>query len=135
MEWHPAWEGRVAAMVAGGLPARVLGVELMPPWYDDRLLAVLLHIDEQFLPRSHQQRGFPLHLSLVFERELTDTLEEAAVRLHQRWVRRNILLNVAWVGSGCAAFLKGTDPLASDPDVIRLHDAGYFADRDLHVSL
>jgi hypothetical protein len=125
----------MAAAMAHGLPVRVVGVEFMPPWNGYRLLAIKLDIDEVYLPRSHQQRGFDLHITLLFEAELSDTLEEAAIRLHNRWSGRHHLLRIGWVGSGCAAFLKGTDALASDPDVVRLHSAGYYADRGLHVSL
>ena len=129
---YAAWE---AAIIAIGLPATVRGVELLPPWNGDRLLAITMDINENFLPRTHDARGFELHLTLLFESELTVTLVAAALRVHQRWAGRQVLLRVGWVGSGGAAFLDAADPLAADTDVCRLHSAGYYADRGLHVSL
>ena len=67
MAWYNDWEARRDAMLANGLPARILGVELLPPWRGARLLAIALDVEERFLPRSHNDRGFPLHLSLLFE--------------------------------------------------------------------
>jgi hypothetical protein len=46
-----------------------------------------------------------------------------------------VVLRIAWVGSGGAAFLAADDPLASDGDLALLHAAGYYAARGLHVSL
>ena len=135
MAWHPAWEARRDAMLANGLPARVLGVELLPPWQGSRLLAMSVDIDERFLPRSHADRGFALHLSLIFEEEMTGDLLEAAARLHARWAGQTAFLRVAWLGSGGAAMLAGGDPLLTDPDVRLLHGAGSYAGRDIHVSL
>jgi ABC-type antimicrobial peptide transport system permease subunit len=45
------------------------------------------------------------------------------------------VLDVSWVGSGGAAFLKGTDALARDPDLRLLHGAGSYSGRPLHISL
>ena len=135
MAWYADWEARRDAMVAGGLPVTIIGVELLPPWRGSRLLAVAVDIDERFLPRSHAARGFDLHLSLAFEEELTPELLHAAARLHTRWAGRPALLRVAWLGGGGAAMLAGDDPLASDPDVRLLHGAGSYAGRDIHVSL
>ena len=122
-------------MVAGGLPVAIVGVELLPPWQGHRLLAVVLSIDERHLPRSHAARGFDLHLSLAFEEELAPELIQAAACLHARWAGRPALLRVAWLGSGGAAMLAEDDPLVGDSDVRLLHGAGYYAGRDLHMSL
>ena len=135
MSWYPDWERRRDAMVAGGLPARVCGVELLPPWNGGRLLALVVDIDEAHLPRSHADRGFALHLSLLFEKELTVDLALAALRLHERWAGRPVLLRVAWLGGGGAAMLGAGDPLMGDPDVQRLHAAGSYAGRGVHISL
>ena len=135
MAWHPAWEARRDAMLANGLPARVLGVKLMPPWEGHQLLAVILDIDEGHLPRSHAQRGVALHISLIFNEEMSEELWEAAARLHARWAGRALLLHISWMGSGGAAFLATGDPLAADQDLRQLHAAGSYARRDLHVSL
>ena len=135
MRWFPDWERRRDAMVAGGLPARVCGVELLPPWNGGRLLALVVDIDEAHVPRSHADRGFKLHLSLLFEGELTVELAAAALRLHARWAGRPALLTVRRLGGGGAAMLGAGDPLLADPDVQRLHAAGSYAGRDLHISL
>ena len=136
MSWFPDWERRRDAMVAGGLPARVCGVELLPPWNGGRLLALVVDIDEAHLPRSHADRGFKLHLSLIFEGELAVELAAAAaLRLHDRWAGRPVLLTASWLGSGGAATLGAGDPLMGDPDVQRLHAAGSYAGRDIHISL
>ena len=111
-------------MLAHGLPARVLGVELLPPWRGARLLAIVLDVEERHLPRSHTDRGFALHLSLIFEEELSADLLEVAARLHARWAGQTAVLRVAWLGSGGTAMLAVDDPLLSDPDVKRLHGAG-----------
>ena len=122
-------------MVAHGLPATVRGVALLPPWEGHCLLVVEVDIDENLLPRSHAERGFDLHLSLAFESDLHDELLSAALRLHERWVGRQVTLRVAWMGSGGAAMLHRSDPLACDPDIQRIHAAGWYAARDLHISL
>jgi hypothetical protein len=123
------------AVVQNGLPATIRGVELLPPWNGDRLLALAVDIDEAFLPRSHEARGFKLHMTLIFESELTDALAADALRVHQRWAGRHVILRIDWVGSGGAAFLDAADPLAADAEVRQLHGAGYYASRGLHISL
>jgi hypothetical protein len=133
MEWFPDWEARQAALVADGLPVRIVGVALLPPWDGYRLLVVEIEAEERWLPRSHVARGFPLHMSLLFENELDDGLALTALRLHERWAGRQLVLDVEWFGSGGAAFLGGA--LASDPDLLRLHRAGSYGERSLHVSL
>ena len=133
--WYADWMGRCSAIVANGLPARIRGMELLPPWNGGRLLALIVDIDELYLPRSHRDRGFELHISLLFEDELTDELAVAALRLHQRWAGQDVLLRVVRVGSGGGAMFSPTDPIASDVDARRLHSAGSYARRDMHISL
>ena len=135
MAWFHDWETRRDAMLANGLPARILGVELLPPWRGFRLLAVTIDIEERFLPRSHTDRGFALHLSLIFEEEMNHGHTEAAARLHERWAGQTTVLNVAWLGGGGGAMLTGDQPLVMDPDLRLLHGAGSYADRNIHVSL
>jgi hypothetical protein len=135
MAWRADYDAWEATVLAQGIPAFVRGVELLPPWEGSRLLALVLEIDEHFLPRSHGARGFDLHLTLLFQEELTEELARAVIRAHQRWAGRQVVLRVAWIGSGGAAFLDAADPIAADPDVSRLHSAGYYAKRGLHVSL
>ena len=135
MAWYSDWEHRRDAMVAGGLPARIVGVELLPPWKGNRLLAIMVDVDEVHRPRSNYDRGFALHLSLLFECELTVELAAVALRLHNRWAGRHALLRVVRLGSGGAAMLGTGDPLLADPDVQQLHAAGSYAGRDIHISL
>ena len=133
--WHWDWEARVVAIIRYGLPVTVRGVELLPPHDGHRLFAITLDCCETLLPRSHRQRGFDHHLSLLFAEEVDESLEEAIRRLHLRWTQRHLVLDVEWIGSGGAAFLRASDPLASDPDPRRLRAAGWYADREVHVSL
>ena len=131
MAWFPNWAERVRAVEAHGLPATVVGLA-----WSDELLVLELDVPEAALPRSHAARGFPLHISLLFLGELLhNDLQAHAELLRDRWAGRAMLLEVEWVGRGGAAMLHRRDPLASDPDLRALHGAGYFRDRQVHVSL
>jgi hypothetical protein len=131
MAWFPDWAERMRAVAAYGLPATVVGLA-----WSRELLVLELDVPEAALPRSHAERGFPLHISLLFEGELLhNNLQPHAELLRDRWAGRAVLLNVEWVGYGGAAMLHPADPLASDPDLRALHGAGYFRDRQVHVSL
>ena len=130
MAWFAGWRARVAAITAHGLPARVVGVR-----WSDAPLVVELEAYDAVLPRSNAARGWPLHVSLLFREELTDELSRHAVSLHERWSGRAVVLRVEWVGRGGAAMLLASDALASDPDLRALHGAGYYKDRQVHVSL
>jgi hypothetical protein len=116
-------------MERGGLPVQVLGVAR----HED-LLVLELAANEPILPRTHAQRGFPLHLTLLFAEELTGELQERLRRLHARWAGRHVLLPVQWMGSGGAAMLL-PGALTMDRDLVALHAAGYYSDRQIHVSL
>ena len=130
MAWVPDWAARVRAVAAYGLPATVLGVA----WLDE-LLVLELDAPEAALPRSHAARGFPLHISLLFEGELTGDLQARAELLHSRWAGRSVVLRVRWFGRGGAAMLDVADALVSDPELRALHSAGYYRARQVHVSL
>ena len=133
--WNRDWEEQVNAIIRYGLPVFVRGVELLPSHDGYRLIVISLDACETLLPRSHAQRGFDLHISLLFEEEVSGALEEALRRLQLRWAQRHHVLDIAWVGSGGAAFLRDSDTLAADPDLRRLRAAGWYADRETHVSL
>jgi hypothetical protein len=133
--WRADYDVWEAALLAGGMPATIRGVDLMPPWNGSRLLALVVDIDEQHLPRTHAERGFALHITLLFEEEITDALALTALRVHRRWAGQPVMLRIGWVGSGGAAFLAAGDPIAADAEVRQLHSAGYYASRGLHVSL
>ena len=130
MAWFPDWAERVRAVAAYGLPATVVGLA----WLDD-LLVLELDAPEAALPRSHAARGFRLHISLLFEGELTGDLQAHAELLHSCWAGQRVVLRVQWVGCGGAAMLDAADSLAADPDLTALHGAGYYRARQVHVSL
>ena len=71
----------------------------------------------------------------MFDTEIEDHSRDLSVQLHRWWANRHVVLRVQWVGSGGAAMLDPTDALASDPDLIALHSAGYYRDRQIHISL
>ena len=127
--WKPEWWQLSQRIVHLGLPVQVLGVARL-----DDLVALRLDADEALLPRTHAQRGFPLHISLLFQEELRGEQAEQLRRLHARWAGRNVLLPVEWVGSGGAAMLLPCH-LAADRDLVALHAAGWYGDRQIHVSL
>jgi hypothetical protein len=135
MAWFSDWEHRLNNIRALGLPALIVGVELLPPWDGYRLLALRLEVDEMYLPRSHEDRDFPLHITLAFEDEISVDLAVRALGLHRRWAGRAVLLRVGSFGSGGTANLAPNDALASDPDLIHLHGAGAYRNRPVHVSL
>jgi hypothetical protein len=128
--WKPEWWQLSQLVVRYGLPVHVLGVTRL-----DDLIVLELDANEAVLPRTHAQRGFPLHISLLFQEELRDDEQvEQLRRLHARWTGRHVLLPVQWVGSGGAAMLA-PGRLAADPDLLALHAAGWYSWRQIHVSL
>ena len=96
-------------MLRGGLRARVVGVELLPEWDNDGLLAIVLEIDELVLSRSHADRGFKLHISLAYLSELGSDAWAAAYRIHRRYAGRDVVLRVDWIGRGGSASLGAGD--------------------------
>jgi hypothetical protein len=129
-DWFPDWEARAEHLKLHGLPCTILGLA-----WSDELLVLQFDIEEHFLPRSHVARGFELHLSLLFASEFTEDLHHHALSLHRRWAGVRTRLPVQWVGSGGAAMLDPNGSLASDPDLTALHAAGYFSNRQVHISL
>ena len=106
----------------------------MVAWSED-LLVLAVDAPEAVLPRTHADRGFELHITLLFREELIPELYGCAEALNARRTGRDLLLPVEWVGSGGAAMLASTHPLALDPDFVALHSAGYYRDRQIHISL
>jgi hypothetical protein len=130
MAWFPDWEARAELIKRRGIPCTIVGLA----WFDD-LLVLQVDIPEEILPRSHLDRGFNLHVSLLFAEEFTEDLHLHAVSLHRRWAGRRVRLPVEWVGYGGAAMLNPNGSLASDPDLQALHKAGWYSDRQVHISL
>jgi hypothetical protein len=132
MAWYADWEARKDALLKVGLPVLVRGVEV-----SDGFLSVTLDADEACLLRTHAARGFDLHISLGYMQDYHSPLDavEAALRLHHRWAGQLVLLNIAWVGSGGAAFLHEYDLINEDPDFQYLYTRGRYWKRGAHVSL
>ena len=132
MAWYADWEARKEALLKVGLPVLVRGVELR-----NGFLSITLDADEACLLRTHAARGFDLHVSLGYIQEYDSPIDalEASMRLHNRWAGQLVLLNIAWVGSGGAAFLHEYDLINEDPDFQYLYIRGRYWKRGAHVSL
>ena len=132
MAWYADWEARKEALLKVGLPVLVRGVELR-----NGFLSITLDADEACLLRTHAARGFDLHVSLGYIQEYDSPIDalEASMRLHNRWAGQLVLLNIAWVGSGGAAFLHEYDLINEDPDFQCLYIRGRYWKRGAHVSL
>jgi hypothetical protein len=99
------------------------------------LLALELTVHEDDLPRPHDLRGLPLHLSLIFEHELSEELAAAAQRLDVRWRGATVAFEVKRFGNGGTAILSENDPLLHDTDFQALYEAGFYSYKEPHVSL
>ena len=129
--WYADWQDRRDLMIRDGLPAHIEGAAL-----EDNFLSVHMCIDEAYLVRPHIVRGFKLHVSIGFTTDWGDGIAAAAVEnINSRWRDRHIVLKIAWMGSGGAAFLAEDDALARDYDVAWLYARGWYSDRGMHVSL
>ena len=130
--WYPDWRKRRDDILRYGLPAKVQSVEVG----DAGFFATYFQIDEAHLPRSHESRGFPLHLTIGYTSDWRPGVaEERRARLTDRWAGRDLRVRISWVGSGGAAFIRDGDWLAKDYDIVWLHRRGHYRDRDLHISL
>jgi hypothetical protein len=133
MAWFDDWRSRMTAIRSIGLPVIITGLELQ----DNGFLSICLDVEEVYLPRSHADRGFDLHVSIGYIQDYDDltTALEAALRLHNRWSGRWTLLNISWIGSGGAAYLHTYDMLNDDEDFTYLYSRGRYRARGAHVSL
>jgi hypothetical protein len=134
-DWRADYWQWVDTVRRHGLPARIVGVELLPEWDGDRLLAIVLDVSEAALPLSNAARGFCLHVSLAFLSEMSDAMWTAAACVQHRYAGQCINLQIEWIGRGGAAMIDEGDVLASDADVVFVHSRGFYAERQLHVSL
>ena len=137
MAWAPNWWERREAILRHGLPAMVLGARIT-----DGFVALYFDIDDTLLLRSHEARGFPLHLTLGYTSDYGDGVAEAAVqRLNQRYAGQWPMLSIEWIGAGGSANLAPTDFLATDEDIRWLHSRGHYGNglhtepRQLHINL
>ena len=113
--WFPEWRHRIKMLYVGGLD-----MDILEACVDAETGFVALHLDawEPFLPRSHAERGFPLHLTLGFASDYGEGVAEAAVaRINERWAGREHEVRIAHVGRGGAAALHHREPLHQDPDI------------------
>ena len=133
MAWCDNWEVRKEALLQVGLPVLIRDVEVNR----DGFLSVLLDADEAWLLRSHSARGFDLRISLGYVQKYDSPSDavEAYARLRHRWAGQWVLLNIAWIGSGAAAFLHRYDLLHEDAGVQCLYSRGRYWKRGAHVSL
>ena len=76
----------MAAICSNGLPVIISGLELL----DNGFLSISLDVEEVYLPRSHADRGFDLHVSIGYIQDYDNptTALKAALRLHNRWSGR-----------------------------------------------
>ena len=132
MAWYADWEARKEALRNVGLPVLVRGAEL-----HDGFLSITLDADEACLLRTHAARGFDLHTSLGYMQDYHSPLDavEAALCLHHRWAGQWVLLNIAWIGYGGAAFLHECDLIHEDSDFQYLYTRGKYWKRGAYVSL
>ena len=125
------WQERRDRMLVEGLPARIMGAIVR-----DDFFAVYVESDEAFLIRSHQERDFALHLTIGYASDWYEGMaEDAASRINERWQGRDVVLRIAWMGHGGAAFLAADESLALDVDIEWFHRRGYYSERGLHISL
>ena len=130
-DWYPDWQERRDAILERGLPARILGAEL-----EGEFLSVHLNIEEVYLIRPHNVRGFQLHITIGYKTDWADGFAESgADNINGRWRGREVVLKISWFGSGGTAFLAEDDDLAMDYDLAWLYARGWYSDRGLHVSL
>jgi hypothetical protein len=130
-DWHADWEDRRDAILERGLPVLIEGAVL-----EGDFLSVHLEIDEAHLIRPHSARGFKLHVSIGYRGDWGDGFAESGAEgINLRWSGREVVLKIAWFGSGGTAFLAEDEPLALDYDLAWLYARGYYRERGLHVSL
>lgn len=131
MDWEVAWDVRVPAdyaqrkadLLQRGLLARISF------WRDSEgLCGVKVHPLEAPLMLEPGNQRTPWHISVSFDDGAAKALEEhlSAPRI--------VRLKFCFISAGAVAFLAPDCPLGGDPLVRSLHNEGWYADRDLHLS-
>ena len=134
MTWNPGFEAYQFFMQGRRLPIKIIGPQIRGDF-----IAVYVEIDDSWLPRPNDTRGWELHVSLGFISEhrargvAADTVVDLVNMLAQRWSDTHHMLTVEWVGNGGALMIDGSDPLSLDPVVDYLSQHGGY-DRQLHIS-
>ena len=125
------WQERQEAIISHGLPILIRGAEIR-----GEFVAVFVEISESVLIRSHVERGFDLHMTIGYRKDWGDGIaEDCIAHINNRWRGREVVLKIAWMGSGGAAFLAEDDALGLDYDIAWLYARGWYADRGMHISL
>jgi hypothetical protein len=131
--WYEDWEGRRDRMFKVGLPVRILDARIDP--YSG-FFAVYVDAQEDVLIRSHDERGFDLHITIGFESDFPPGhAQAAATRINAKWAGSEHTLRISWLGNGGAAYIHDWDYIAHDPDIALFHSRGWYKDRGLHMSL
>ena len=86
-------------LYVGGLDVDILEARIDPA---TGFVALYLDAWETFLPRSHAERGFPLHLTLGFASDYGEGVAaEVVARINHRWAGREHELGAApTIGNG-----------------------------------
>ena len=149
LTWHDQrpddaeyWARVEALQQRGGFYAAARLVAMRSSPGEEPLLAVALEPWQgRFFPQlmlpgaldGTQWEGVPTHLSLCFLSECPDRLLNSARR---RWGRRRrVWVSCSRVTSGAACTLGRRGSLARCRVLRRMHAAGWYRDRELHVSL
>ena len=128
-EWRADWAERFDALLRDGLPA-TLHVELSPGWAGEPGLWVVrivpLAPPDAWAPRAVD---FDYHMSIAEEGQVTDE-EVHALRLAFDGLTTVVRFGERWGG-----YVTVVGALGEHPAVRSAHARGWYADRDLHVSM
>ena len=139
MAWYGDWKQRRDNMFREGLPMRIVDFRIAPDEWG--FIAMYVEIDEHLLPRSHRDRGFELHFSMGYLKELTDKGHpEGAIRdlirvLNKRYAGMLYAMNVWWMGTGGTAYYHLDDRILLDPIIDFIFNHAGLAWKGAHISL
>jgi hypothetical protein len=139
MAWCGDWQQRRDRMFSEGLPLRILDFRIQADEWG--FIAMYVEIDENLLPRTHEARGFELHFSMGYLKELVDSghpassIHDMVVLLNARYAGSLHIMNVEWMGKGGTAYFHLDDPLLLDPIVDFIFNHAGLAWKGAHISL
>ena len=130
--WSPTWRVIRAQMETRGMLVTIREASVEE---GTGFIAIWVEAEEAILPRTHQARGFNLHISIgkLYNFYSHDIVLNALARINARWAGRSLRLRIKRM-SGTAE-LHSDDLLAADEDLVWLHDRGCYRDCPLHISL
>ena len=108
------------ALKLNGMRVKITDVGFLDGNPENRLLAVSLEADDSQLARLHPMRPFDLHLSIAYEWQMNDDDLLLVEALRARWVGRDHVFWVQWIGVGATAQLHPRDRLLQDPNFVKL---------------